>query len=104
MTQSTLTLETVPAAVAELHSKFDQLSGQLSELFKAKQMQSETLLSAADACKVFVPAISRLTLIRWTQAGHLKEHRIGGRVYYKHSEIIESAKHLEKYKSKIGRV
>ena len=97
-----LSFEQVPAAVEELHNKLDSLSGKLSVLFEAKGAQEERLLSAAEACKVFVPAISRLTLIRWTKADYLKEHRIGGRVYYKQSEIIESAKHLVKYKGRKG--
>ena len=102
MVQSRLTLEQVPASVEELHAKLDDLTGKVSALFETKEAQEEKLLSATEACKVFVPTISRLTLIRWTQADYLKEHRIGGRVYYKHSEIIESAKHLEKYKSKVA--
>ena len=98
MTQE-LSLEKVPASVAELHHKLDDLTGKLSAFFNAKVAQEEKLLSASEACKLFVPAISRLTLIRWTKADLLKEYRIGGRVYYKQSEIIEAAKHLEKYKS-----
>lgn len=90
----------MPAAVAELHNKVDNLTGKLSAFFEAKEAQEERLLSAGEACKLFVPAISRLTLIRWTKADYLKEHRIGGRVYYRQSEVIESAKHLEKYKNK----
>lgn len=95
-----LTLEQLPEAVVDLHAKLDELNGKLSTIFDSKRDQEERLLSASEACKLFVPAISRLTLIRWTKADYLKEHRIGGRVYYKQSEIISSAKHLQKYKSK----
>jgi len=96
-----LSFEQVPASVAELHAKMDELTGKLSTLLETKEAQNERLLSAGEACKLFVPAISRLTLIRWTKADYLKEHRIGGRVYYKQSEVIDGAKHLEKYKSKL---
>ena len=89
--------------MVELHKKVDSLSGRLSVFLDAKEAQDERLLSAAEACKLFVPAISRLTLIRWTKADYIKEHRIGGRVYYKLSEVTASAKHLEKYKNKGGR-
>lgn len=99
MTQE-LTFEGIPAAVVELHRKVDDLAGRLSVLLDAKEAQDERLLSAGEACKMFVPAISRLTLIRWTKADYLIEHRIGGRVYYRQSEVIAAAKHLEKYKSK----
>jgi len=95
-----LTLEQLPASVEELHTKLDDLAGRLTPLLEAKVAQEERLLSAGEACKLFVPAISRLTLIRWTKADYLHEHRIGGRVYYRQSEVIEGAKHLEKYKSK----
>ena len=97
-----ITFDKLPIAVAELHQKLDDLADRLTPLFDAKASQDERLISADEACKVFLPPISRLTLIRWTKADYLKEHRIGGRVYYKQSEIIESAKHLEKYKSKVG--
>ena len=93
-----LTFEGIPAAVVELHKKVDNLSGRLSVFFEAQEAQEEKLLSASEACKLFIPAISRLTLIRWTKADYLKEHRIGGRVYYRQSEVIEGAKHLGKYK------
>lgn len=96
------TFEGLPAAVAELHKKVDELAGKLTPLLDAREAQEERLLSAAEACKLFVPAISRLTLIRWTKADYLQEHRIGGRVYYRQSEVIDGAKHLEKYKNKGG--
>ena len=99
MIQEKLTLEQVPEAVVELHKKFDSFNQKLTEWVAVAATQDEKLLSASEACKLFVPSISRLTLIRWTKADHLKEYRIGGRVYYKQSEIIEAAKHLEKYKS-----
>ena len=97
-----LTFDQLPEAVAELHQKIDNLAGRLTPLIEAKATQEEKLLSADEACKLFVPAISRLTLIRWTKADYLKEHRIGGRVFYKLSEVMEGAKHLEKYKNKGG--
>ncbi len=100
MVQSKLTLEQVPASVEELHQKIDKLAGKVSAIFETKEAQQERLLSATEACKLFVPAISRLTLIRWTKADYLREHRIGGRVYYKQSEVIDGATHLEKYKNK----
>ncbi len=92
-------LEAVPQAVEELHNKFDALSEKLSSLVNKVAKQEEQLICASEACKLFVPAISRLTLIRWTKADHVKEYRIGGRVYYKRSQILDAAKHLQKYKS-----
>lgn len=58
---------------------------------------SEKLLSPAEVCKMFQPAISKPTLSKWTDAGHLIMYRIGGRTYYKYSEVMEAAKTLKKY-------
>lgn len=60
--------------------------------------QQEKLLSPAETCKLFNPPISKVTLTAWTKQGHLQDHRIGGRIYYKQSEVIEGAKILKKYK------
>ena len=72
----------------------------VKEEMKHEEKQEEKLLSTAEACKLFQPAISRVTLHKWTSDGHLKRYDIGSRVYYKKSEILESAKSLKKYKSK----
>jgi hypothetical protein len=64
---------------------------------EALQEKEEKLLSPAEVCKIFVPAISKTTLAAWTKQGLLKEYRIGGRVYYKFSEIIERRKTISRY-------
>lgn len=56
------------------------------------------LLAPAEVCKLFQPSISKVTLHKWTKDGRLQEHRIGGRVYYKYSEIMASLKTLKRYK------
>jgi hypothetical protein len=61
--------------------------------------KEEALLSPAETCKVFVPSITKATLNTWTKKGMIQEHRIGGRVFYKRSEIIEKSIKLKKYKS-----
>jgi hypothetical protein len=58
----------------------------------------EKLLSVEEACNVFVPAISRQTLNNWTKENVLKSCKIGGRVFYKRSQIIEAADRIKKYK------
>lgn len=59
----------------------------------------EALLSPEEARKVWQPAISKVTLHRWTKAGLIPVHRIGGRIYYKHSELISAVKgiHLHEH-------
>jgi len=63
------------------------------------ESKEEVLLSPAETCKVFVPQITKATLTSWTKKGMLQEHRIGGRIFYRRSEILEKATKLKKYKS-----
>ena len=64
---------------------------------QSQQLQ-DRFLSPADTCKLFQPNISKVTLSTWTKGGLLKDYRFSGRVYYKYSEVLESAKHLQKFK------
>jgi len=58
-------------------------------------------LSPAETCALFQPQISLVTLASWTKSARLIAYRIGGRVYYKHSEVIEAVTLLKKYKKTI---
>lgn len=59
--------------------------------------EPEQLISPEEARKFFSPPVSKVTLIKWTKEGKLISHRIGGRVYYKRSEILTSIKIVKKY-------
>lgn len=59
--------------------------------------QTEELLSPAQAVKIFNPAISKVSLHRWTKEGLIPVHRIRGRVWYKRSEVIAAALTIKKY-------
>ena len=67
------------------------------EMHRVISEQEERLLSPAEACKLFKPAITKATLASWTKQGFLQEHRIGGRVFYLQSEIFASTMKLSKY-------
>lgn len=71
------------------------------ELLAGREQASEKLLSPAQACKLFEPAISKVTLTSWTSQGFIPMQKIGGRVYYKFTDIIEAGSKLKKYKNKI---
>jgi hypothetical protein len=58
---------------------------------------AEKLLSAAEACKLFQPGISKVTLHRWTKEGLIPVHRMRGRIYYKQSEVIAASQTITKY-------
>ena len=64
-----------------------------------KDKQEEKLLSPAETCKIFQPTISKVTLASWTNKGLLQDHRIGGRVFYKQSEVLAKLIILKKYKN-----
>ena len=70
------------------------------EMCTVGKLQDERLISPAETCKLFNPPISKVTLTAWTKQGYLQDHRIGGRIYYKQTEVIESAKTLKKYQTK----
>lgn len=65
------------------------------------QEKEEIFLSPAEVCKKFEPTISKTTLAAWTKKGLLTEYRIGGRVYYKMSEVFKKVNTLSKYSSHI---
>ncbi len=69
------------------------------ELSQILDKQKDQFLSPKEACERFVPKISKTTLAKWTAQGLIKEHRMGGRVFYLFSEIIDKAKTLKKYKA-----
>lgn len=81
----------------------DFLLNQITERVNAaveKKQQSDReakLYSAAEACKLFSPTIAKSTLHQWTTEGLIPVHRIGGRIFYKYSEVIEAAKRIKKY-------
>lgn len=65
---------------------------------KQQKEDQEKLISPEEARAVFSPKISLVTLHAWTNAGRLKKYKIGGRRYYRRSEIIEAAKIFRQYK------
>lgn len=81
----------------------DQLVTMLRSVFReeirAKQNEAlqERLLSPKETCKLFEPNISLVTLDSWADKGLLTKHHIGGRTYYKYSEIMASLKTIRKY-------
>ena len=65
---------------------------------KQNEAMGEKFLSPADVCAMFQPSISKVSLSAWTKAGRLTAHRMGSRVFYKYSEVIEAITRLKKYK------
>lgn len=82
----------------------EEFMHQLKQLIREELLQEqksdlqERLISPEQSCQVFEPSISKVTLNKWEKAGYLKMYRIGGRTYFRRSEIIDAAKTFVKYR------
>jgi hypothetical protein len=85
-----------PIPIDELASRIQMIVRQ--EINKKEEGAiQERLLSPAETRLIFNPPISKVTLHHWAKQGKVKPHRIGGRVFYKYSELMDSLVHLKKY-------
>jgi hypothetical protein len=85
-----------PIPIDELESRIQMIVRQ--EISKKEDDKlRERLLSPAETRLIFNPPISKVTLHHWAKQGKVKPHRIGGRVFYKYSELMDSLVHLKKY-------
>jgi hypothetical protein len=85
-----------PIPIDDLLDKVRQLVR--DELLSVNQsIQDEKMISAKEACKMFIPSITRPTLDKLCEGGKLTKHYIGSRVYFKQSEVLGSAKSFKKY-------
>lgn len=86
----------------------DMLISQFTQVVRAEikscinEQTNERLLSTKEACKLFEPEISPGTLYNWCNHGYLTRHCINKRFYYKHSDVINAAKILKRYKRTVG--
>lgn len=85
-----------PIPLEELEARFQKIvKEEIAQ--KTQEVTLEKLLSPEETRKIFAPPISKVTLHHWAKAGKLKQHRIGSRVFYKYSEVLDSLVHLKKY-------
>jgi len=85
----------IPSTIEMLMASFREI---IKEEIKAQYLKDleEKLLTANDVKELF--AVSTVTIASWTKKGLLIKHPIGGRNFYKNSEVMESLKTLKKYK------
>lgn len=86
----------IPVPLEALRTMFQEIVDTSLQKQVKKEIQSE-LLSPAQTCKIFNPAISKVTLNAWTKDGLIPVHRIGGRIFYKYDEVIEAAQRIKKF-------
>jgi hypothetical protein len=76
-----------------------QIREVVKQEIKADQQQAEEkLLSVAEACQLFKPAISRQTLTNWTKDGLIPMSKYGGKNYYKLTDVLAAGTTLKRYK------
>ena len=63
-----------------------------------KILLAERLYAPSEAIKLFNPVITKVTLQKWTDKGLIPEQRIGGRIFYKYSDILDAGAITKKYK------
>lgn len=85
-----------PVPISDLIS---QLREVIKEEIAAGQnaQMLEKLLSPAETCKLFVPAITRPTLEKLVKAQRLNKCHLNSRVYFKYSDVIEALKTYKRY-------
>lgn len=84
-----------PVPLSDLLSQFRQLVRE--EIQSANQAKEERMISPSEACKLFVPAITRPTLDKLVTDGKLTKHYFGSRVYFKQSEVFGAAQTFKRY-------
>jgi hypothetical protein len=88
----------------------DQLKAIIQEVvrneIRSHQVEEvqERMMSSKETCKLFYPAISAMTLYTWTKKGYLQKHLIGGRIFYKYSEVISAMKQIKRYRGRNNEV
>ncbi len=61
----------------------------------------EKLLTAKEAADLL--RVSLVTLWQWEKQGRITKHSMGGRTYFKYSELMAGLDTLQRYKKPIGR-
>lgn len=95
-----ISLDKFPQAISLVLEKIEHLQNEVGRLNMKLEKEDEKILSPAQACKLFEPAISIRTLSNWSDRGLIRKHYLGGRTFYKRSEILESLDRLRKYQQK----
>lgn len=66
----------------------------------ASEELAEKFLSVDEARKLFDPEVSRGTMYNWENAGYIQSYLIGGKRYFKYSELLEAVQRIKKYSRK----
>lgn len=81
-----------PIQTDVLIEKIAERTAQMISNNRKPQQQPKDLITRKEAADLL--KINVATLWRWTKSGKLHQYGIGGRTYYKRSEILESVKSI----------
>ncbi len=86
----------IPQSIEDLTEKF---RGIIREELAAKSEKDllEKYLSPEETCNLFQPAITKPTLESYSKKRLLKKYYLGGRTWFKYSEVIAAAKEIKKF-------
>lgn len=89
-----------PVPVADLMA---QLREAIREEIQKQQRAdlAEKLLTANETAELL--RVSLVTLWQWEKQGRITKHTLGGRTYFKYSEIMAALETLQRYKKPTGR-
>lgn len=86
-------------SIPEIPTEFKNLikDSVRSELqnFTPPAHKEEQLIKTKEACKLL--HVSSVTLNQWRKEGRIPFHRIASRIYFKHSELLDSMESVKKY-------
>ena len=85
--------------LAPLNELGDYFRGIIREELDARHEKDvlEKLCSPEETCNLFTPRISKPTLESYSQRGLLNKYYLGGRTWFKYSEILQALKQIKKY-------
>lgn len=73
---------------------------ELKSFLKNSMKEEETLLNIVEACQLL--KVSKVTIHKWKKNKILPFHRIGRKIYFKRSEVIDSLKFINDKRKQNG--
>ena len=73
---------------------------ELKSFLKNSMKEEETLLNIGEACQLL--KVSKVTIHKWKKNKILPFHRIGRKIYFKRSEVIDSLKFINEKRKQNG--
>ena len=79
----------------------ESFKAELKTFLKDSIKEEEPLLTIEEACELF--KVSKVTIHKWKKANKIQSYRIGRKIYFKKSELLNSLNSLTQKKFNNGR-